>query len=124
MRSLPSWDAYRLQINDALKFSLAHRARLNQIYATRLPVEIQLPSAYQGWRFNIRLRNKAKVLSAIFDAGLFASSHYASLAGIMAEGQSPQAETLAGEVINLFNDHHFDEEKAERVCQVILENLV
>ncbi len=120
----PSWDEYCGQIKSALKLSLAHRTRLNEIYATRLPVEIQLPTEYQQWRFNIRIRNKAEVLKAIIDAGLFASSHYASLAGIMAEGQCPQAEVLADEVINLFNDHHFDAQKAERACQVILEYLI
>lgn len=61
-------------------------------------------------------------MKAIFEAGLFASSHYASLAGIMAEGQSPHAEAVADEVINLFNDHHFDGERAEQICRVILEN--
>jgi hypothetical protein len=61
-------------------------------------------------------------LSAIFNAGLFASSHYASMAGVMAEGHAPQAEILADQVVNLFNDHHFDLQKAEKICEVILEN--
>jgi hypothetical protein len=26
-------------------------------------------------------------------------------------------------VVNLFNDHHFTPDQAERVCQIILENL-
>jgi hypothetical protein len=89
----------------------------------RLPPEIQLPPEYQTWRFNLRLKNKERVLGAIFAAGLFASSHYASLAGIMNHGQGLQAEILAEEIINLFNDHHFDPQKAEQVCAVILETL-
>jgi hypothetical protein len=84
---------------------------------------MQLPSRYQTWRFNIRVKNKQQVLSAIFDAGLFASSHYASLAGIMADGSAPHAEALADEIINLFNDEHFDEGKARQTCDVILRNL-
>ena len=120
---LPAWYDYRQQIDSGLKASLEQRAALNKIYAGRLPVEIQLPQAYQSWRFNLRLKNKDRVLKAIFSAGLFASSHYASLAGIMTPGQCPQAEKLAEEIINLFNDHYFDAQRAEQVCAIILENL-
>ena len=116
------WDDYRLQIESGLKESLAQRARLNEIYASRLPLELQLPQKYQTWRFNIRVKNKPKVMQAIFEAGLFASSHYVSLADIMAEGSAPHADTLADEVINLFNDHHFDADRAAQVCGLILEN--
>jgi hypothetical protein len=120
--SLPRWNDYRLQIESDLNESLAQRARLNEIYASRLPLELQLPQKYQMWRFNIRVKNKPKVMQAIFEAALFASSHYASLAGIMAEGSASHADTLAGEVINLFNDHHFDADRAAQVCDLILEN--
>ena len=120
--NLPEWNNYRLQIESGLKASLAQRARLNEIYATRLPLELQLPQEYQLWRFNIRVKNKSKVMRAIFEAGLFASSHYVSLAGIMADGRAPHADTLADEVVNLFNDQHFEEDKAVRVCNLILEN--
>ena len=120
---LPAWYDYRQQIEDGLKTSLQHRDALNAIYENHLPKEIQLPKEYQSWRFNLRMKNKDRVLKAIFSAGLFASSHYASLAGIMAPGQCTQAETLANEIINLFNDHYFDPQKAEQVCAVIMENL-
>ena len=120
---LPAWYDYRHQIEAGLKTSLADRAAINEIYMNRLPPEIQLPPEYQTWRFNLRLKNKERVLEAIFAASLFASSHYASLAGIMNHGQGPQAEILAEEIINLFNDYHFDPQKAEQVCAVILETL-
>lgn len=120
---LPAWYDYRHQIAANLKVSLNQRAAINAIYANRLPSEIQLPVEYQTWRFNLRLKNKERVLAAIFAAGLFASSHYASLAGIMGAGRCPQAENLSGEIINLFNDHHFDPQKANQVCAVILETL-
>ncbi|MDD2922827.1 MAG: hypothetical protein PHQ36_11145 [Anaerolineales bacterium] len=119
----PAWYDYSNQIEAKRKTSLARRAALNQIYESRLPKEIQLPPAYQTWRFNIRVKNKTKILDAIFEAGLFASSHYASLAGIMADGSAPRAEALAGEAINLFNDEHFNEEKTRKVCDIILRNL-
>jgi hypothetical protein len=103
--------------------SLEHSSALNAIYAKKLPAEIQLPQAFQDWRFNIRVKNKESILHAIFSAGLFASSHYASLTGVFGEGDGQHAEMLASEVINLFNDYHFTTEQAQQVCQIILENL-
>ncbi len=119
---LPPWHDYRLQIESGIKSSMSQRALLNKIYVELLPIEMQLPQPYQSWRFNIRLKNKDKTLKAIFDEGLFASSHYASLAGIMSSGRALNAEKLESEVVNLFNDHHFDESRAEKVCKLILKN--
>jgi hypothetical protein len=117
---LPSWDEYRTQVQHALIRSLAQRKALNDIYRMHLSEEIQLPERYQTWRFNIRVPNKKQILKAIFDNGLFASSHYASLAGIMSDGSAPVAQTLANEVINLFNDQYFNEQMAQRACEIIL----
>ena len=120
---LPARYDYRQQIKDGLKESLQQRATLNAIYAAKLPVEIQLSNGYQTWRFNIRVKNKKHIYESIFKDGLFASSHYASLAGIMSDGRAPQAEMLANEIINLFNDHHFSAYQAGQVCAAIVENL-
>jgi hypothetical protein len=121
---IPAWERYLERIEKRLAQSLEQRIFLNQIYAGLLPDDIQLPGGFQTWRFNIRVKNKQLILDRIFSAGLFASSHYASLAGIMEDGKAPHAEHLAEGVINLFNDHHFTAEQAEHVCRVILENLV
>ena len=121
--AVPAWDDYRGQIEQGLVEGWEHYALLNQIYARLLPAEIQLPAPFQTWRFNIRVRNKRSLLEAIFSSHLFASSHYASLAGIMDDGAAPQAEALAKRVINLFSDHHFTADQAEQVCKIILENL-
>jgi hypothetical protein len=121
--SLPPWDKYRERIERRLAPSLEQRISLNQIYSACLPAEVQLPDVFQTWRFNIRVKDKQRFLDRIFAAGLFASSHYTSLAGIMEEGAAPQAEALAETVINLFNDHHFTADQAERVCRIVLENL-
>jgi dTDP-4-amino-4,6-dideoxygalactose transaminase len=118
-----TWESYRSRIASASTPTQAHRDRLNAIYAARLPREIQLPSAYQHWRFNIRVHNQKEIIADIFDSQLFVSSHYASLAGIMSEGHCEHAEDLAGSVINLFNDHHFTPEMAERVCEAIVKGL-
>ncbi len=117
-----AWCDYREKIESELKISLDHRAKLNTLYQELLPWEIRLPQAYQIWRFNIRVKNQGKVMHAIFNDGLFASSHYASLAGIMAEGFAPSAEMFSNKIVNLFNDHYFDLQKVERICKVILEN--
>ena len=117
------WNDYRQQIETNLTRSLEHRTRLNQVYASVLPTEIQLPAGFHNWRFNICVKNKHQILERIFSSGLFASSHYASLANIMAEDKAPCVEDLAASVINLFNDHHFTFEQAEQVCKIILENL-
>ncbi|RPI96276.1 MAG: hypothetical protein EHM40_01665 [Chloroflexi bacterium] len=120
---VPAWNVYQRQIEENLTKSLQQRASLNRIYANMLPGEIQLPDRFQNWRFNVCLKNKQGVLEKIFSAGLFASSHYASLADIMGRGRAPQAESLAARVINLFNDDHFTLDQAEQVCKIILENL-
>ncbi|HPC82452.1 MAG TPA: hypothetical protein PLR87_03690 [Thermoanaerobaculaceae bacterium] len=119
---LPAWFAYRRQIEEKLLASLSHRAEINTVYSERLPGGFRSPQAYQTWRFNIRVKDKQRILDAIFAADLFAGSHYASLAGIMSDGCAPAAESLADEVINLLNDHHFTRSQAERVCDMILEN--
>jgi hypothetical protein len=121
--AVPAWDDYCQQIEQGLVETLEHRGLLNQIYATMLPAEIQLPAPFQTWRFNILVRDKGRILNAIFASGLFASSHYASLAKIMDDGTAPQAEALAERIINLFSDHHFSADQAEQVCKIILENL-
>ena len=115
------WYDYRKQIQNKLAAILDYRAEINVIYTSQLPKNIQLLDRFQEWRFNIRVKNQQRMLAAIFDAGLFASAHYASLAGIMATGSAPCADALAGDVINLFNDHHFDKSKALQVCSVIQE---
>jgi hypothetical protein len=116
---LPAWDDYRRRLEDGLAQTRQHRRQINTIYTARLPAEAQLPPPYQNWRFNLRLPQRDRVLQAVFEAGLFASAHYASLAGIMAPGSCPQAENLAGQVLNLFNDHHYTAAMAEKTCDII-----
>lgn len=116
---LPPWDEYRLRLVEGLKQAQTHRREINAVYAARLPAWAQLPPAYQNWRFHVRLPQRDRVLEALFEAGLFASAHYASLAGLFAPGVCPQAEALAAEVLNLFNDHHYTLAMAERTCDII-----
>ncbi|HEX6083969.1 MAG TPA: hypothetical protein VF266_05560 [Thermoanaerobaculia bacterium] len=90
------------------------KARLNAIYREIIPLEVQMPPELCTWRFNIRVARAEELVRAIFDAGLFASRHYAPL-----ERGFPHAERLHAEVVNLFNDRYFDEEKATRAAELV-----
>ena len=91
-----------------------HKEKLNAIYRNNLPAAIQLPAPYQHWRFNIIVPHKEEILKALFDAGLFASGHYAP----QAEG-CIVATNLYDHVINLFIDFYYTEEQAIKTCEII-----
>jgi len=120
---LPGWDDYQRRVMDALKLSIEHRQSINAVYNSRIPSQLGLPRDYQLWRFSLRVPHKQKVLAAIFAAGLFASSHYASLDGIMGAGGGRKARELAGQVINLFNDQHYTLDMAERTAEIVRRSL-
>jgi dTDP-4-amino-4,6-dideoxygalactose transaminase len=120
---LPSWQEFANELSDAARRTLSHRRSLNAVYNSLVPRELQLPQAFQLWRFNLRLERKAAILEAIFSAGLFASSHYASLVGIMGSGRDENARALARQVMNLFNDEHYTLDMAERTARVVRRSL-
>lgn len=94
--------------------AIAQKEKLNAIYRKELPKAIQLPDAYQHWRFNIIVPNKEDILNALFDAGLFASGHY----NPQSDGCNV-ASNLYTHVINLFNDFYYTEEQAIKTCEII-----
>lgn len=110
---------YQLNESDLLakmQNVIAHKKKLNGIYSTHLPKKIQFSEPFQRWRFNIWVENKEQILSALFDNGLFASSHYKP----QIEG-CPVAQNLCDHVINLFNDQYYTEQKAVDTCKIINE---
>ncbi|HEV7509608.1 MAG TPA: hypothetical protein VGS07_32340 [Thermoanaerobaculia bacterium] len=117
------WDAYRTLIQEALPGVEEHRRRLNALYASALPDEIQLPARFQGWRFHILVPEPDALVERLFAAGLFASRHYAPLGGIFSEERFPVAERLHRGIVNLFNDRYFDEERARRTVDCVLRHL-
>jgi len=60
---------------------------------------------------------------AVFDAGLFASMHYACLARLFGPGSGPRASELASQVVNLFNDQHYAPEMTEKTARIVLGSL-
>ncbi len=120
---LPAWPDFAEIVRTAKESSIAHRQSVNAVYNSLIPPGLSLGKQYQLWRFNLRLPDKKKTLEAIFNSGLFASSHYASLGGIMGPGKFPVAKHLADEVINLFNDVRYTPDMAEKTAKIVLGSL-
>jgi len=118
-----SWSEYRNRLQSALKQAGEHKQRLNEIYRDALPSEIQLPRKFQSWRFNIRLPQAERLVARLFQAKLFASRHYPSVSGLFSDERFVIAERLHDEVVNLFNDYNYDETKARRTTEIVIEHL-
>lgn len=97
------------------------RKKLNSIYANGLPSSVQLPLKYQEWRFNIMIppHRKHLILQTLFENGLFASNHYHSANKLFDTRSFPVSDNLYNQVVNLFNDEYYTEEKAVRTCDII-----
>lgn len=119
-RPQETWTKYKALVEQESKRASEIKVATNFIFLSRLPLEVQLPSAYQSWRFNIRVRDKSAVLAAIRREGLFASGHYDSLAGLLGPGDAPVAKTVHRHVINLFNDRHFGLDRASMLTEILL----
>ena len=118
-----SFEEYKNEVLRLSQKALAHKAKINAIYAEILPAEIQMGACFQHWRFNILVKNKEQIIRQLFKAGLFASSHYAAVAPLYSNQNAPIAKELSRRIINLFNDGRFDEEMAEKTALIIKENL-
>ncbi len=105
---------YRTEVERKITQLSKWKDTINEIYAKNLPQSIQLAPEYQGWRFNILVPGKEKLLLEIFKCGLFASTHFASLDGIFSNGRSPKAERFHARVLNLPNNGYFNSEKSSR----------
>jgi hypothetical protein len=115
-----TWSSYQRLVEQELHRANAIKIATNFIYSSRLPAEIQFPSAYQSWRFNIQIQDKASLLDAIRRAGFIASGHYDSLAGLIGPGNAPYATTVHDHVINLFNDRYFSTARAEQLTDFLV----
>ena len=120
---LTSPENYQQLIMSQIGIVRTHKENINAFYSQELPMEIQLPSAFQNWRFNIRVPKRNELLKNIFEAGLFASAHYTSITHLFDQPNAPYAERNNADILNLFNDLRFDIEKAERTVAVIKKHL-
>ena len=97
---------------------IAHKEKLNTIYRAMLPEAIQLPDAYQHWRFNILVQNKQQVLDALAEEDIPAESLYPAL-----DDTCMVANNLYAYVIHLRNDKQLTQEQAIRACEIICQRI-
>jgi dTDP-4-amino-4,6-dideoxygalactose transaminase len=116
-------DEYRTLIERCANESYELKHRINAIYRTGIPSFARLEDRFQAWRFHVLVEDKQALLEAIFANGLFASSHYADLTPVFANGRALVAEKLHRRVVNLFNDRYFTEEKAGRIVALVRAHL-
>ena len=95
---------------------IAHKEKLNTIYRAMLPEAIQLPDAYQHWRFNILVPNQEQVLAALAAEGIPADCAYPSQ-----DEACVVASNLHTLSVNLYNDKHLTPDQATRACEIIKE---
>jgi hypothetical protein len=98
-----------------------HKNEINSVYDIKISEHLKLQQAGTDWRYNIWVNNKEEVLEAIFENGFFASSHYEPINNYFQSNKKRMevSERLHNGVINLFNDYHFDIDKAEKVADII-----
>jgi hypothetical protein len=114
------------ELEETKKNVLAHKEKLNSIYQALIPEELHSKELSNIWRYNIFVKNKEILLKAIFDEGLFASSHYVNaskyLPAFSQSNTNTNADFIEKYIINLFNDFYFSEEKAKH-CALIINKL-
>ena len=112
-------DEYRQDVEREAARMKEYKRIINAIYREHLDSIEALPDDFNQWRYNILVANKHEVLAKLFDAGLFASSHYQPSSGLFVDGAFPNAQRLYEQVINLFNDKYFTREQAMEVAKVM-----
>ena len=124
--SVPAVDfeKYKIQVTENLAQSAEIKNRFNEKFTKELPKSIQFDAQFQNWRFNIAVADKEKLLQKIFEAKLFASSHYASSSKIFYGLASPVADKLQNEIVNLFSDRYFDFKNTDRLIDIINEHAL
>lgn len=116
-----SWLDFRKLVNNELIRIRKLKVAINSVYSSRLPKIVQLSPEFQGWRFNIHVRDKASLLNAVQAAGFFASGHYDSLAGIFGVGQGHCARTFNNHIVNFFNDRYFSISQATKMVDMLID---
>lgn len=112
------------RLPESLELARALRGERNAIYAGAIRQSCRLGSAYDTWRFQLRVPRAGVLIDELFSAGLFASRHYASLGRWLEPGtRFPVAEALERDVVNLFNDHNVTREMADRTAAIVSRHI-
>lgn len=112
-------ERYLSDIHCNLEIIEKHKSLINQIYSNKLS-RISLQPQFNNWRFNVLVNDKETLIKQIFENNLFVSSHYKPLSENKEEFRVSW--NLFNKVINLFNDNYFDEQKAEKLVDIIQRN--
>lgn len=115
------YESYISEIDSKKLQRISQRQKINTIYQESLPVNIQLPFAYNKWRFNICVPCflKEKILQGLFSNGLFASNHYHSANKLFNKTIYPNSDKIYASIINLFNDGNYSENQALQTTEII-----
>ena len=111
-------EKYFKDIESQIPVVHSHKKKINNIYANIIPGEYHMGENF-SWRFNIQVPDKQRILNKIYESGLFASSHYKSVAKIFGNQPSPVANHFHSHMINLFNDYRFTEDMALQVGTIV-----
>lgn len=112
-------DEYRQCVEREVDRMRKHKEEINAVYRKHLGSIKALGDEFNHWRYNILVENKHSVLNRLFEAGLFASSHYQPSSALFVDGFFPNAQRLYDQVINLFNDKYFTREQALDVASIL-----
>lgn len=105
------------EIRDMMRKAKEHKSKLNDVYS-ELPGCMQ--EDYCKWRYQLLLYNASECREALFQAGLFCSSHYKSLGnGFFTEKRMPVCEYLEKHIVNLFNDFYYTLDQAQKTKQIL-----
>ena len=115
--------SYDEKVSNRLELINQHKTKINQIYSDNITKEAQISDKFSNWRFNIFINNKSLLLDNLFKNNLFASSHYYSSVKIYGQIECKNADFIANNIVNLFNDLRFDEKKAISICEFVNEHI-
>ena len=113
-----SVEEFRSLVTERTAESARHRASLNAIYKEQLG-DWAAPPECLDWRFTVFCDCQEELLQSIFNAGHFASAHFASLAPQFGPGTVPVADAFGRHAVNLFNDFRYDEYRARHLAKAV-----
>lgn len=112
-------DDYFEHVEKARERVINHKKNINAIYDEILPIDMQMGRDFTDWRYMIVSKHRDLYLKHIFDAGFFAGKNFPSVSFIYDLSNSPNAETEATKLLNLFNDFRIDESSAISIANII-----